>query len=64
MSLMYFAMGLSVMNEPNGIITIVVPDYYYAAMGGLIALFTLYIRLIMHKKMLLLSEDAGNGLQD
>lgn len=64
MMLMYFAVGVSVMNAPKrGLDFLTIPDYYYVVMAGLTAMFTLFSRLVMHKKMLLFSEKE-NSLRD
>ena len=64
LSLMHFAMGLSVMHEPNRILPMIIPDYWYIAFGGLISLSALFTRLVMHKKMLLFSKNEGITFTD
>lgn len=66
--LLYFAMGISVMNTPMPQHTIafllIIPDYYYLVFGGLTSINMMLYRLVMHKKMLLYTEEAGQGLND
>ena len=65
MMLMYFAVGCSVMGSSSLIPEMkLLPDHYYMAMGGLTSVCTLFSRLVMHKKMLLFSYEAGAKLQD
>lgn len=64
--LLYFAMGLSVVNTviPDHSLfkSIRVPDIYFIAMGGLTSINMMFYRLVIHKKMLLYSDDSGRGL--
>lgn len=66
--LLYFSMGISVMNTPipeNSIAALLsVPSYYYLILGGLTSINMMLYRLVMHKKMLLYTEEAGQGLND
>lgn len=65
MMLMYFAMGCGVVGSASAIPGMdVLPDHYYMAMGGLSSMLALFSRLVMHKKMLLFSYEAGAKLQD
>lgn len=65
MMLMYFAVGCSVVGSPSAIRELErIPDFYYMAMGGLASILSLFSRLVMHKKMLLFSYEAGAKLQD
>ncbi len=65
--LLFFAMGISVINTPiinKKDVFSVIPDYYYIVMGGMTSILLLFYRLVMHKKMLLYGEAAGEGLND
>lgn len=66
--LLYFAMGISVVNTPmpkHSILSLLnILDYYYLVLGGLTSINMMFYRLVMHKKMLLYTEDAGQGLND
>ena len=65
MMLMYFAIGISVMNTPKtGFDMLPFDDYVFIVLSGLTSIFTLYSRLVMHKKMLLFSYEAAADLQD
>lgn len=65
MMLMYFAVGVSVMNTPLSKFDIIpLEDYIFVVLAGLTSIFTLYSRLVMHKKMVLFSEKAGEKLSD
>lgn len=66
MMLMYFAVGISVLHTPQTALDIFpFEDGIYVALGGLTSIFTLYSRLVMHKKMILFPADAAaNNLQD
>ena len=65
MMLMYFAAGISVMQTPAGRFDIIpFEDYLFVVLAGLTSIFTLYSRLVMHKKMLLFSYEAAANLQD
>lgn len=65
MMLMYFAVGTSVMNTPMSELDILpLEDYVFVVLAGLTSIFTLYSRLVMHKKMVLFSEKAGEKLRD
>lgn len=64
-SLLYFSVGISVMNNPQNTWNILkIPDYYYLILAGLTSILTLFSRLVMHKKMVLFSSDAGDNLRD
>ena len=65
--LLYFAMGLSVINTavPSASLfysEYVVPDIYFIAMGGLTSISMMFYRLVMHKKSLLYYNDEARGL--
>ncbi len=62
--LMYFSMGVSVMNMGKGVFPLVVPDYYYVVLGALTAMFTLYPRLVLHKKEAMFTESVGKEFTD
>ena len=64
MMLMYFAPGIAVMNSPGGFLAGMIPDYYYIVFSGLTALFTVFSRLVMHKKMLLFENKSGTELRE
>lgn len=65
MMLMYFSMGIMVVHSPQSPFDIAfIEDYIYVVLGGLTALFTLFSRLVMHKKMLLFSYESARSLQD
>lgn len=65
MMLMYFAVGVSVMNTPLTKFDVIpFDDYVFVVLAGLTSIFTLYSRLVMHKKMVLFSEKAGKKLRD
>lgn len=65
MMLMYFAVGVSVMNTPLTKFDVIpFDDYVFVVLAGLTSIFTLYSRLVMHKKMVLFSEKAGEKLSD
>ena len=64
-SLMHFSIGICVMNTPENILNVFeIPDYYYIALAGLTSICFLFSRLVMHKKMVLFSAEAGNSLRD
>lgn len=64
-ALLYFSMGLNVMNMPANRWDILnLPDYWYVAMAGLTSILVLFSRLVMHKKMVLFSAEAGDELRD
>ena len=66
MMLMYFAAGISVVNTARPTFDILpIEDYIYLVLGGLTSIFTLYSRLVMHKKIVLFPEDtSANQLRD
>ncbi len=65
MMLMYFSAGISVVNTPASEFDIIpFDDHIFIVLAGLTSIFTLYSRLVMHKKMVLLSEKAGEKLSD
>lgn len=67
MMLMFFSMGIACFNSPhNQVLPFLgdIPDYYYIVMGGMTSVLELFYRLVMHKKMLLYGEEAGEGLND
>ena len=64
-SLLYFSVGISVMNIPRNAWDILnIPDYYYLVLSGLTSILLLFSRLVMHKKMVLFSASAGDSLRD
>ena len=64
MMLMYFAPGIAVMNVSETVMLGFVPDYYYIVLSGLTALFTMFSRLVMHKKILLFANGEGSELRE
>lgn len=64
MMLMYFAPGIAVMNNPNGLLAGIIPDYYYIVISGLTALFTIFARLVVHKKIVLFDNKSGSELNE
>jgi phosphatidylglycerophosphate synthase len=66
--LLYFSMGISVMSTPMPQYSfgslLNMPSYYYLVLGGLTSINMMLYRLVMHKKMLLYTEEAGQGLND
>jgi len=63
--LMHFSVGIAVYNTPLQFIEIpFIPTYMYIVLAGLTALSCLLSRLVMHKKMLLFSAEAGSSLNN
>lgn len=52
------------MPQYTALSSINIPDYYYLVLGGLTSISMMFYRLVMHKKMLLYTEEAGQGLND
>lgn len=66
MMLIYFAAGISVINTAKPSFDVLpIEDYVYLVLGGLTSILTLYSRLVMHKKMVLIPADpSAHSIQD
>ncbi len=66
MMLIYFAAGVSVIHTAKPAFDILpIEDYIYLVLGGLTSIFTLYSRLVMHKRMVLVPHDpSAKSIQD